>query len=708
MNFRTKLLILLLTITLLPLGLSFLSQRSLVVHFGNKLADDTHALLNSNAVNMLHLLVDDYGRILRRDDAMARFALKAQAEAAVRLLSATPLPTGQSIFLADDFDDPLRQPADLSPSERHLRVDADGTLTPMQVSWSEQVFFLARGTEQEAVAEQLQRLGGMADVYRTLQQINPALFLWQYTALESGIHSSYPGKGGYPASYDPRQRQWYTDAVANERPVQRILTDLTTGTLILTLSQPIYAPNGELYGVTAVDIDYRQLFHDWNIPHEWADVTNSMVLRFDQESEDATRQLEVLLENNLDNASRHWSLPVEREYIDLTDPQLEVIAEDLRQGISAVRKITYQGEETLWAYGSRYLDAPFPLVILPYQRIIAPAAQAQQSVNQQIALGLSFSALLTVIVLLVVIVVALRTARRVTDPITQLATAAEQLSQGHFDARVDIRTGDELEHLGEVFNGLGCRLEERKQMLQSLALAKEIQQQLLPLKTPERVNFELAGASIYCDETGGDYYDFIPLGAAGGQPLGLVVGDVSGHGIGAALVMATTRGMLHALAEHYTTSLPQLCAEINRHLSHAIADSSFMTLFFGHLNPEQRTLDWVSAGQAPLFLYRRGGGVEQLHSSGIPLGILASADYDLEETIHFKPGDILLVGTDGLWETQNGAGEMFGTERLCRILTEHSTAPVSQITAEIFTELDRFRGEHPFTDDLTLMLVKAR
>ena len=710
MNFRTKLLLLLLIIALLPLGLSFIAQRSLVSYYGNKLAQDTHTLINDNAVNLLHMLVDDYGRILRRDHAMARFALQAQAQAVEQALAAKNPASTREVYLATDFDNPQRQPANMVLSTEHMRLGADGTLSPMPISWNHQVFFLAEQTHLDNVRNQIQHLSHMTDVYKSLHQIEPELFLWQYTALETGIHSSFPGKGGYPADYDPRKRQWYTNAVRDNQTTQQILTDVTTGSLILTLSQPVYSPDGDLYGVTALDIDYRQLFSGWNIPTEWADVTRSMVLRFTDKFDDRSQHLEILLKNETDATSQHWSLPVEREFIDMEDPQLHLVAADILSGVSAVRKIDYYGEELLWAYGSRQGDAPFPLVMVPYERVIAPAAQAQESVNRQITLSLSASAILTLIAVLVAVLVALRQARKVTDPITQLAAAAQQLSRGKFDARVDIRTGDELQHLGDIFNGLGSRLEEREQLKQSLALAKEIQQQLLPHKIPQCDNFELIGVSRYCDETGGDYFDFISLGNSDHSALGLVVGDVSGHGIGAALVMATTRGMLHALVDRHAADPPRLTTEINRHLCRAIDDSGFMTLFFGTLNPEQRSLNWVSAAQAPLFLYRAqesGGTIEELESSGIPLGILTDTEYQIEPKVYFNPGDILLIGTDGLWETHNYADEMFSTKRLCDVLRRSAHLSVEEIARQIFAELDQFRGDRSVDDDLTLMLIKA-
>ncbi|MCK5914212.1 MAG: HAMP domain-containing protein, partial [Desulfuromusa sp.] len=411
----------------------------------------------------------------------------------------------------------------------------------------QQVIFLAEKKNPQNVTEELNQISTMPGVYQALNNIQSDLFLWQYTALTSGIHSSYPGKGGYPDDYDPRRRQWYKDAVFMGKETQHTLADLTTGALVLTISKPIYTSDGKLAGVTALDINYRQFFTDWSIPAKWADDAKSMVLVYHEESPNPLQQLEVLLRDQSEKHSLDWRMPIKHEYLDITDPQLKEFQQDLLSGHSAVRKITYQGQESLWAYGSRNVDEPFPLVIVPYQQIIAQAINAENYVNQQISLSLTISAALTVIVVVAAILLAIIRSRKVTDPIMQLATAANQLSEGNFDARVDIHTRDELENLGNVFNGMGNRLKEREQMKQSLELAKEIQQQLLPKSAPVCPNFDLSAQSLFCDETGGDYFDFIELKNSDQQRLGLAVGDVSGHGIGPALVMATARGVLHSL-----------------------------------------------------------------------------------------------------------------------------------------------------------------
>ncbi|MDX2480079.1 MAG: SpoIIE family protein phosphatase [Desulfuromusa sp.] len=678
-----------------------------MLHFGNKLASDTHAQLNNSAATLLHSLVDDFGRILQRDKAMGLLALQLQAQAVECRLSSPPPEHPQPIFFSADYASPQNRPEDLIETQKRQRLTKEGKLIPIPVSHSQQVIFLAQGKKTPEAAEELKQISSMPEVYKSLHNIQPELFLWQYTALESGIHSSYPGKGGYPLDYDPRQRQWYKDAVSKGESVQKILTDLTTGTLILTLARPIYTGDGKLAGVTALDIDYRQFFTDWSIPAEWVDDAKSMVLIYHEDASDPMQQLEVLLRNRSEDHSSDWRVPVKHEYLDIDDPQLQEFQQDLLNGTSAVRKITYHGQESLWAYGSRNADEPFPLVIVPYQRIIAQAVNAEKYVNQQISLSLKISAALTIIVVVAAILLAIIRSRKVTQPIMQLATAANQLSEGNFDARVEIHTNDELGNLGHIFNGMGVRLKEREQMKQSLILAKEIQQQLLPDSAPVIPHFSLAALSRYCDETGGDYFDFIKLKNSGQQQFGLAVGDVSGHGIGTALVMATARGVLHSLVDRHGSNLETLTSELNDYLCRGTADAYFMTMFYGVLNPEDRSLAWISAGHAPIFFYQADGQVKELYSSGVPLGIIEGTPYEIGPITKFAPGEIMLIGTDGIWETRNMEEEMFGAERVHELLIRYADADADNIATQLITALDSFRGDRSQDDDITLMVVKA-
>jgi sigma-B regulation protein RsbU (phosphoserine phosphatase) len=308
-------------------------------------------------------------------------------------------------------------------------------------------------------------------------------------------------------------------------------------------------------------------------------------------------------------------------------------------------------------------------------------------------------------VVIFVSVLAIYRSRTVTRPVLQLAEAAKGLSEGAFDVRVDIRTGDELEDLGKAFNSMGVSLLEREKMKQSLALARKIQQHLLPSKSPQLDGFDILGGSVYCDETGGDYYDYIELDA---NKLGIVVGDVSGHGIGSAMVMTTARGILRSQASHQGTELVPFLADLNQHLVRDTEDSYFMTLFYAVLDSETRTCRWISGGHGPILYYSSSEKmVTELPCSGIPLGILEETEFQDMQPITMPVGTILLIGTDGIWETRNPKGELFGIQRLSSLLEKCSGASAAEIYSATMEAVVNFRDSAPQDDDVTLVVIKA-
>ncbi|MFP4429518.1 MAG: SpoIIE family protein phosphatase [Desulfovermiculus sp.] len=711
MKFRTKLLILLLTVTLLPLAFSFIAQLTSIHHFGNKLARDTRTLLQDNAETLLHTLATHYGQILNRDRAMAETALCTQVQAVQARLSSQPPADPPPIFFASDYQSLQAQPEDLTLSSKHKQIDKKGQMVPMPVSYTQQVIYLPSGVDREDVNRDIKQLSTMTGIYRTLHDIQPQLFLWQYTTLTSGVHSSYPGKGRYPSDYDPRERLWYEEAIDRQKRIEQVMTDVSTGNMILTLASPVYLNDGTLAGVTALDIDYRQFFADWKIPDAWADTAHCMVVVFHQERQRSLkRKLEVLLHNRRQGQNRDWRVPVEDKFLDPSQPGMEKMIKDIRAGQSGVQKISYQGQESLCAYGSRTEDEPFPLVIVPYHQVISQAIMTEESITRQIGTGLALSALLTVMAVALAVFLAIRRSRKTTQPVLQLAEGAGRLAEGDFEARVNIRYCREFNFLGQMFNVLARRLKEREKMKQSLELARIIQQQLLPESPPACPGFDLGGKSIYCDETGGDYYDFIALGRDDQScPCpALALGDVSGHGIGTALVMASARAMLHALAEREGSNLQTLLSELNRSLCRDTSDIYFMTLFYGLLDCERSTLDWISAGHAPLFLYRQSEHrVDHLDSSGIPLGIMEKTSFDIPAPITFSPGDILLACSDGVWECANPRGEMFGTQRVDMLLQDLAGRDANGICNGFLDVLDLFQEGQAPKDDITLLVVKA-
>ncbi|MCR4317263.1 MAG: SpoIIE family protein phosphatase [Planctomycetes bacterium] len=245
---------------------------------------------------------------------------------------------------------------------------------------------------------------------------------------------------------------------------------------------------------------------------------------------------------------------------------------------------------------------------------------------------------------------------------------------------------------------------EQEKLKQSLQIAHNIQKSLLPTKNPNVRGFDIAGFSTPCDETGGDYFDFYNFKNG---DLGIVVGDVSGHGIGSALLMATARAFLKALA--LASQDPEIVLTAANDLLEADTDDEhFMTLFFGVIDPQKGTLTYSSAGHdAPIFFKPSIGKMYELESTGMPLGMMPEMDFPAKKNIKLDNGDVIVACTDGIWEAMNADDEEFGKNRLCKIIRENSALPARDMVTFILQEVRDFIGSAPVRDDLTLFVVKV-
>jgi sigma-B regulation protein RsbU (phosphoserine phosphatase) len=187
--------------------------------------------------------------------------------------------------------------------------------------------------------------------------------------------------------------------------------------------------------------------------------------------------------------------------------------------------------------------------------------------------------------------------RSITDPLKEIIRALKRIRKGQFDGKVQVVSNDEIGYTGDAINEMTEGLKERDLMKRSLELAMEVQQNLLPKENPRIKGLDIAGKSIYCDETGGDYYDFIKLDESQKANIAIVVGDVSGHGIPSALLMATARAFIRQRAD-LPGGLSQIISDVNRQIAGDVEDSGqFMTLFYVVVDQDSRCLEWVRAGR---------------------------------------------------------------------------------------------------------------
>jgi serine phosphatase RsbU (regulator of sigma subunit)/pSer/pThr/pTyr-binding forkhead associated (FHA) protein len=273
-------------------------------------------------------------------------------------------------------------------------------------------------------------------------------------------------------------------------------------------------------------------------------------------------------------------------------------------------------------------------------------------------------------------------------------------------------TGDHLKLLTTLASVAAIRVEnarlteeqiERERLEREQQVASEIQQRFLPSKAPQVTGYELQGISFPCYEIGGDYYDFIER--EDGRLI-VALGDVSGKGTAAALLMSSLHAAVHAQADA-NDSIVKTISAVNRYLVESIPPNRFVTLFYAELDPKTGTLAFLNAGHNPPLIVHTGGTMEQLASGGLPLGILADADFR-EGRTKLYPGDVLVIYSDGVSEAVNPNGEEFGATRLYEVVARNLDTSASGIRDRIESALTKFCQGTPAADDITLVIVKRQ
>jgi sigma-B regulation protein RsbU (phosphoserine phosphatase) len=293
-------------------------------------------------------------------------------------------------------------------------------------------------------------------------------------------------------------------------------------------------------------------------------------------------------------------------------------------------------------------------------------------------------------------------------PILAVVSHAKRVGAGELDLRLDQRDNLEISQLSSALNDMAAGLQDRMRLRHALSLAMEVQQSLLPGRTPEVKGLDVAARSKYCDETGGDYYDYLDVEGIGRHSLVVALGDVMGHGIAAAMLMATARGVLRSQARTQG-SLGHLLTHLNEHIVTDTKGDRFMTMFLAVLDAQNMTMRWASAGHdQPIIYDPESGLLTEIDAigGGLPLGVMESERYEELTYTGLRPGQVVLVGTDGLWESKNAAGEEFGKQRVGEAIAPLAHLSAAEIEAGIYQRLQDFCGGRANDDDITYVVIK--
>jgi phosphoserine phosphatase RsbU/P len=293
----------------------------------------------------------------------------------------------------------------------------------------------------------------------------------------------------------------------------------------------------------------------------------------------------------------------------------------------------------------------------------------------------------------------------VAEKVFGIIYADSPIAEGRF-------TEDHLKVLTTLASVAAIRVENAKlvesrlqqeRLERELQLASEIQQRFQPAAPPQVSGYELQGISFPCYEIGGDYYDFIERDDG---RLVIALGDVSGKGTAAALLMSSLHAAIHAQTGSHDTIVETISA-VNKYLADNIPPNRFVTLFYAELDPESGAVSFLNAGHNPPLIVHAAGTVEQLASGGLPLGIKADADYREGRTT-LQLGDVLVIYSDGVTEAASPNGEEFGPTRLYEVVSRNVDASAAGIRDRIESALTKFSQGTQAADDITLVIVKRQ
>jgi phosphoserine phosphatase RsbU/P len=330
-----------------------------------------------------------------------------------------------------------------------------------------------------------------------------------------------------------------------------------------------------------------------------------------------------------------------------------------------------------------------------------------------------------------------RLTRSVTKAIAQLYDATRHINRGDFSHRIPVQSNDQLAALATSFNSMTASLEElieeqkQKQRLENeLAIAQEVQAQLFPRETSELESLEVHGFCRPARTVSGDYYDFLTMSS---DRMLLAMGDISGKGISAALLMATIHSAVRAysmegmpiLRESVAvgtatgagmmlgTSLPgvetspgALLALLNHQLYASTPSEKYATLFLGTYDGRQRTLTYSNGGHLPPIIMSEDGSIRRLEVGGTVVGLFDNMSYQ-EASVQLRRGEMFIAYSDGVTEPENDFGE-FGEDRLIALLRENRDLPLARISEIVTGAVDDWIGAHEQPDDVTLVLARAR
>lgn len=571
------------------------------------------------------------------------------------------------------------------------------------------------------------KLGNVQDLLKQYNGRNDMVSS-TYLATESGwllqadyiAFSKFTNGGELPDFYEASSRQWYTLALSAERGetvYSDVIQDAHGGGDCIVCAKPVYH-NGKIVAVAGVG-SYLKTVNEVVLNTTVGETGYAFLVN-------ENGQVAVSPKTQGETAAHA------KKALDLRNsknPELREVAFQMVAGKIGLTRLNVDNQEVYLAY------APLPglkwsfATVMPVEEVVAPAEAGRQLIlnlteevaaKQDAAIRRMLLSFLAVIPVAFVIVSILGAAfsRKITNPLRRLTEDVKKLNGGNLDYQITVTTKDEVEDLGTAFNQMTAKLKEyisnlasitaeRERIRTELHVASRLQADMLPdpdSMLKDRKKFGIHAFMTPAKEVGGDFYDFFLLDQ---DHLALVVADVSGKGVSAALFMVVSRTMLRSSLSG-GIPLAQTAEEVNRALCRDNKEGMFVTAWLGVLTLSTGVLTYVNAGHCHPLLTRNGKFVYLTELGGMMLAGLEDSRYK-ESTVRLMPGDILYQCSDGVTEAHSENQDLYGEERLEQQLNDYRNnnpdSSPKQLIEAVWEDLEKFRGKADQFDDITMLAV---
>jgi sigma-B regulation protein RsbU (phosphoserine phosphatase) len=579
--------------------------------------------------------------------------------------------------------------------------------------------FTAEGVEYDDILPELSLLGNASDVLDEflVTDLNVSA---SYIGTESGFTAIVDTNANRPfwKDYDARTRSWYIGAKDSKTLFWTdIFMDASGRGASISCAMPIYDPDGKLMAVAGTGATMERIY----------EIVSGVKIGESGYAFLLNGRGEVVITPKSSFRADETGALTGEDYKNSSDANVQALALDMISEKSGITELVLDGVDVIVAYAPLSRTGWSVGVVMPSAEVAAPAdamktnistlqTASESEVNSSMSLAVTSVVISIVLVFVLALVVSFRFSDTISRPISLLTAEAGEIGKGNLDRTITLKTGDELEELAAAFNAMTEELRlymkdfekvtaDKERIATELSVATSIQTSILShIFTPytDRKEFNLFGSMEPAKEVGGDFYDCF---LADEKTLAVVMADVSGKGVPAALFMVIAKTLLKNNAQ--TGKSPkQVFEEVNNILCENNEGGMFITGFMGYLNVETGAFEYVNAGLYPPAVKRAGSMWELLPCrSGFALAGIENTVYK-PQTITLEKGDMIYMYTNGVTEVFDKSDEHYGMKRLIETLNRNRYADIKDIIHSVSRDIADFAGGTEQADDKTMLMLE--